>query len=193
MLNLNKKTIPTSKPKPPKETFPNIEALEGSAALLRDEARKNNITGKELALLLAHAAHETGNFKWLEEWSPSKNKIKYFSKKYDKKYQPKKAAILGNDQIGDGYRYRGRGFFQLTGKYNYKQVGDDLNIDLIKNPDLASNPKIAAKIAVWYWKNRVAPQAEDMTDLHQTTKPINSALRGLEDRKTYKKHYLSKE
>jgi predicted chitinase len=54
----------------------------------------------------------------------------------------------GNDQPGDGWKYRGRGFIGITFKGNYKQYGDRLGINLVGNPDLANDPKIAAKIGV---------------------------------------------
>lgn len=59
---------------------------------------------------------------------------------------------MGNDQPGDGYKYRGRGFIQLTGKKNYAHYGKMLGIDLVGNPDLANDPYIAAKIAAAFVK-----------------------------------------
>lgn len=59
---------------------------------------------------------------------------------------------MGNTEPGDGYKYRGRGYIQLTGKKNYAYYGKMLGIDLIKNPDLANNPLIAAKIAAAFVK-----------------------------------------
>jgi predicted chitinase len=61
---------------------------------------------------------------------------------------------LGNTQPGDGPRYKGRGFIQLTGRANYAAYGKKLGIDLVGNPDLALRPDIAAKIVVAYWKDR---------------------------------------
>jgi hypothetical protein len=55
---------------------------------------------------------------------------------------------LGNNQPGDGYKYRGAGFVQLTGKNNYRKMSDIVNIDLVNNPDLAANFPTAAKIIV---------------------------------------------
>ena len=60
---------------------------------------------------------------------------------------------LGNAP-NEGYKYRGRGYFQLTGKANYQKYGDMLGIDLVNNPDLANDPKIAADIAIAYIKDR---------------------------------------
>lgn len=69
---------------------------------------------------------------------------------FDYVYGDKNPAFkgYGNDQPGDGYKYRGRGFIGITFKTNYKKYGEKLGIDLVGNPDLANDPKIAAKIAV---------------------------------------------
>ena len=65
-----------------------------------------------------------------------------------------KGASLGNREAGDGYRYRGRGFIQLTGRANYRRVGQELGIDLENRPELASNdPNVMAAIAVNFFRN----------------------------------------
>jgi predicted chitinase/Ca2+-binding EF-hand superfamily protein len=61
---------------------------------------------------------------------------------------------LGNTQPGDGPRFRGRGYIQLTGRSNYRYYGKKLGVDLENNPDLALRPDIAARIVVEYWKDR---------------------------------------
>lgn len=68
---------------------------------------------------------------------------------------------LGNLTPGDGYRFRGRGPLQLTGRKNYQSYGDRLGIDLVKDPDRALDPPIAAKIfAKYFWLERVAAACE---------------------------------
>jgi predicted chitinase len=65
-----------------------------------------------------------------------------------------KGASIGNTQPGDGWRYRGRGFVQLTGRANYAKIGRQLGIDLENNPELASNdPNVMAQVAVQFFKN----------------------------------------
>lgn len=61
-------------------------------------------------------------------------------------------ANLGNTQPGDGPRFKGRSYIQLTGRANYRYFGNKLGVDLETNPDLALRPDIAARIAAEYWK-----------------------------------------
>jgi putative chitinase len=87
---------------------------------------------------------------------------------------------MGNDDAGDGYLYRGRGFTQLTGEDNYRAAGTALNLDLVNNPDLAAQPENASRIAVWYWQNRVP--AADRDDVSAATRAVNGGDNGLADR-----------
>ena len=61
---------------------------------------------------------------------------------------------MGNKAAGEGYKYRGRGYIQLTGKNNYADMSKKLGIDLVNNPDLANDPTIAYKIAIEYIKDK---------------------------------------
>jgi len=63
------------------------------------------------------------------------------------------AKTDGNSEPGDGWKYRGRGFLQITGKNAYKALGDYLKIDLVSNPDLLNSPEIAAKSIPWFFLN----------------------------------------
>jgi putative chitinase len=141
-------------------------------------AKASGLQGSELAAFMAQCAHETLDFKRLTEFGGSLD-----FRKYDPKYAPKKAKALGNKQVGDGARYKGRGFIQITGRYNYKRAGEELGIPLEKHPELAEDPAIAAKIAVWFWKHRVQPNVDNFKDTTGVTKQINPGLRGLENRK----------
>jgi putative chitinase len=68
---------------------------------------------------------------------------------------------LGNTQPGDGPRYKGRGYIQLTGRANYRTYGQKLGVDLEGNPDLANRPDIAARVTALYFKDRgLAPKAQ---------------------------------
>ena len=139
--------------------------------ILIQTAKQAGITGDELAQLLAQSAHETLNFTRMREAGTAE----YFTKKYE--HHRKTARILGNKVRGDGERYKGRGFIQLTGRDNYTRAGKALGLPLEANPELAAQPDNAAKIAVWYWQNRVAPKVQDFTNTKAVTKKINPALK----------------
>jgi putative chitinase len=87
----------------------------------------------------------------------------------------------GNDQPGDGYRYHGRGYLPVPGKDHYRAAGKALGLDLVGHPELAAEPEHAAKIAAWYWKNRVPPSARE--DVRSATEALNGKLYGLDDRR----------
>ena len=148
-------------------------------ALLQRAAKAAGIKGIELAQFMAQTNHESWDFSRLKEKGMGKG---YFAKKYDPKYAPHTAKILGNKQIGDGEKYHGRGFIQLTGRDNYRMAQDALNIPLLQQPELAERPDIAAKIAIWYWQTRVKPHINNFNDTKAVTQKINPALRGLQDR-----------
>ena len=156
------------------------------------------ITGEELAQFLAQTAHESHNFKTMVEYGDSdyfkKYEPKFLKDKKTKKVildpktkKPKnfnpKATTLGNTMPGDGEKYKGRGYIQLTGKYNYEQAGKALGLDLVKKPELVEKPEVAAKVAVWFWQNRVQPKVADFGNTKAATKPINPGLKHLDQRK----------
>jgi putative chitinase len=87
---------------------------------------------------------------------------------------------MGNDDMGDGYLYRGRGFTQLTGEENYRQAGAALALDLLGNPDLAASRDNASRVALWYWQNRVP--SDDRDDVTAAALAINGGDIGLSDR-----------
>jgi len=147
-------------------------------ALLKYQAERAGIKGTELAAFLSQCAHETMNFKRIVEFGGSLD-----FRKYDPKYAPNKAKALGNIKPGDGAKYKGRGYIQLTGRYNYKRAGEALGLPLEQNPELVEQPEIAAKVAVWFWKQRVQPKIDNFKDVRSVTKTINPGLKGLEDRK----------
>jgi len=149
----------------------------GPQAALTKAAQAAGIKGTELAQFMAQCEHESGNFAHLEELGG-----KNYLAKYDLTVNPAKAKALGNTQAGDGAKYKGRGFIQITGKANYASAGQALGIDLVSNPELAAKPDVAAKVAVWYWQNRVKPYVQDFSDTRGVTKRINPGLQGLQDR-----------
>lgn len=151
--------------------------LPNSAKILKKHAIASGITGAELIQLLAQAQHETANFTRTEEIGNRK----YF-KQYDPKFNPQKAKVLGNIKPGDGERYKGRGFLQITGRWNYREAGKALGLPLEAQPELLNRPDVAAKVSIWYWNTIVKPGINNFRDVRNVTKKINPGLSGLSDR-----------
>lgn len=145
--------------------------------ILKKAAERAGIKGNELAAFLAQCAHETMDFKYMKEIGGSLD-----FKKYDIRFAPNKAKALGNTKPGDGAKYKGRGYIQLTGKYNYKKAGDALGLPLAEKPELVEKPEVAAKVAVWYWKNRVQDKVDNFKNVKDVTREINPGLKHLDQR-----------
>ncbi len=94
------------------------------------------------------------------------------------------SSRMGNGpaESGEGWKYRGRGLKQLTGKYNYEKCGAALGIDLVGNPDLLLEPMAAARSAGWFWKSNNLSAFADVGDIKGMTKKINGGLIGYEQR-----------
>jgi len=155
--------------------------------VLKSVAQRAGLAGTELAAFMAQCAHETLDFKRLKEIG---GKLDF--RKYDPKHAPKKARALGNKFAGDGERYKGRGFIQLTGRHNYKVAGQALGLPLEQRPELVEDPAVAAQVAVWYWKHRVQPNVDNYNDVAAVTRMINPGMRGLQDRAENFKDYTSR-
>jgi putative chitinase len=92
---------------------------------------------------------------------------------------------LGNTEIGDGWKYRGRGLKQLTGRLNYRMCGDALGLNLIDDPDALAEPTAAALSAGWFWASRRPmgiEEAAENQDVAKMTKLINGGDIGLTQR-----------
>jgi len=89
----------------------------------------------------------------------------------------------GSEQSGDGWKYRGRGFVQITGKDNYKALSRHYDIDYVSKPDLLLNEPDAIKSAIWYWSRINGNKLADGDNLLAITKAINGGTNGLEDRR----------
>lgn len=87
---------------------------------------------------------------------------------------------MGNTKPGDGWKYRGRGLIQVTGKTNYEQVGKILGIDLVSNPDLLKDPTIALKSAIAWWEGNIPDSI--IGDVVRVSKRVNGGTVGLAHR-----------
>lgn len=149
------------------------------------------------ACFIGQCAHESGNFKTLQEnlnysaeglmktW-PSRFPTKEIASQYAR--QPAKIAgkvyngRLGNTSEEEASKFLGRGLIQLTGKENYERCGASINVDLVNNPDLLLDPKYAALSAGWFWNKKGLNELADAQEHGQITKRINGGLIGLDDR-----------
>lgn len=90
----------------------------------------------------------------------------------------------GDENSGDGWRYRGRGIFQLTGRANYAAAGSGLELDLTNKPDQVATPDGSVRSALWFWKMRGCNEAADQDDAEAVTRLINGPARdGLTQRR----------
>lgn len=149
--------------------------LLGAAMAVHAPAHGITETAARLANFLGQAAHETGGFRLLRElWGPTKAQRGYEGR-----------TDLGNTQAGDGYRYRGRGIFQLTGRANYREIGASIGQPLETNPELAERPDIAVLTACRYWQSRGLNALADQGLEDTITRRINGGTNGIAERRVY--------
>ena len=150
------------------------------------------------ASFIGQCAHESGNFKTLQEnlnysaeglmktW-PSRFPTKELADQYAR--QPAKIAgkvyngRLGNTSEEEASKFLGRGLIQLTGRENYANCGSALGVDFIGNPNLLIEPKYASLSAGWFWNKKGLNSLADAKDYETMTKRINGGLHGFDDRK----------
>lgn len=89
---------------------------------------------------------------------------------------------MGNNLNGDGWKYRGRGLIQITGKDNYRRCGQSLRLDLLRYPELLEQPPYAALAACWFWAANGLNALADSGDLKAITQKINGGQNGAADR-----------
>ena len=178
-------------------------------AQIPDTAAKFGIdTPLKLAHFLAQCGHESGGFKVVNEnLNYSASGLRGLFSKYFKEaglaesYQrnPQKIASrvyggrMGNgpESTGEGFKFRGRGYIQLTGKDNYTAVGKAINEDVVSNPDLVAT-KYPLLSAAWFFSKNCLRRCVDASDATVTsvTKCVNGGTIGLPDRlKHFKEYY----
>jgi putative chitinase len=168
---------------------------------------KYDITNeKRVAGFLAQCAHESNNFKFLKEnLNYSADGLKRIFPKYfkdvdpnDYARQPEKIANRvyanrmnnGDEDSGDGWKYRGRGVIQLTGCDNYSRFSKDMDKSLEEVVEYLETIEGAIMSAAWYWNSRKINIAADNNDIVKMTKLVNGGTIGLEDRKKHYAHIL---
>ena len=120
------------------------------------------------AYFLAQLAHESGSLQYVREIASGGA--------YEGRHD------LGNTEIGDGIKYKGRGLIQITGRNNYQRVADALGIDCVAKPELLEIAEYAARSAGWFWATHNLSASADANDIRTNTKIINGGYNGLQDR-----------
>lgn len=141
---------------------------------LQEAMRENGITSRlQEAAFLAQLGHESGDLRfWEEIWGPTPAQRGYEGRR-----------DLGNTEKGDGFRFRGRGPIQITGRANYRRYGAILDVDLEAHPELAALPEFGFRIAATYWRVRGLNDLAERQEFVTITKRINGGTTGIEDRK----------
>jgi len=167
---------------------------------LNDTFAKYGIdTPKRQAAFIGQAQHESNNFKSLEEglsysasrlmavWPsrfPSLDVANQYAnnpeKLANKVYGGR--ADLGNTEDGDGFKFHGRGIFQLTGRSNVTTCGNALGQPFAEHPELLLEPEWACMSAGWFWNKKGLSSLADDEQWETMTKRINGGLVGLDDR-----------
>lgn len=157
----------------------------------------NNVNRQ--AAFIGQCQHESANFKALQEnLNYSANGLKsvwgsrFPTDEVANKYARNPNMIAnkvyanrmgnGDEESGEGWKYRGRGLIQCTGKDLYKTLSDALNINLIDDPDMLLEMPFASMSAGWFWNKRSLNELADKKDYKEMTKRINGGFNGLDDR-----------
>ena len=175
-----------------------------------DTAKKFNITNPlRLAHFLAQCGHESGGFKSVSEnlnySADGLKKIfgKYFPGNLNESYakQPEKIASRvygsrmgnGDESTGEGFKFRGRGYIQLTGKQNYTNFAKFIGEDTVSNPDLVATKYPLASAAFFFDSNKlwsICDKGSDVATVTAVTKRVNGGTIGLPDRiKHFNEYY----
>jgi predicted chitinase len=128
-------------------------------------------TRRRAAMAVAQMAHESAGFRTTTEYASGAA------------YEGRED--LGNIRPGDGRRFKGRGYIQITGRANYRAVSKALGHDFLARPADLAKPRWAAKASCWWWKNAGCNQIADRGDFVALTRRINGGVNGLADRRRY--------
>jgi putative chitinase len=174
-----------------------LQAYVEPLKLISEKYQINTV--ERLAAFLAQLAHESGGFNFVQEnLNYSSQGLQTTFKKYFPTLQstasyarnPQKIASKvyanrmgnGNEQSGDGWKYRGRGLIQLTGKDNYARFATSINKTLDETVEYLSTIQGAVESAAWFWSTNKLNEIADKNDFVTLTKRINGGTIGLAHR-----------
>lgn len=129
-------------------------------------------TAGRQAAFLANVGHESGGLHWVVElWGPTIAQQRYEGRR-----------DIGNTQPGDGFRFRGRGLLQTTGRANYAALSKALGVDFVADPDRLAQPVDAARSAGYFWQSNGLSAFADKGDFLTVVKRVNGGFSGLSER-----------
>ena len=180
------------------QTFPSAGLSAGVfVPVLNTAMNRFHISGvNRIAAFVAQVGHESGQLTRLVEnlnysadalrktW-PSRFDANLASAVARKPEQIANIAYgnrMGNAAPGDGWKYRGRGLIQITGKNNYRACGEALGLGLIAQPDLLEKPQHACMSAAWFWATNGLNTLADAGKFDAITQRINGGQNGSADR-----------
>ena len=180
------------------QILPNAGPVVGVfVPVLNGAMNRYQIVGtKRIAAFIAQVGHESGQLKLLvENINYSADALrKTWPARFDVELgnavarKPEQIANIvygnrmGNTAAGDGWKYRGRGLIQITGKNNYRACGEALALDLIAQPELLEKPQHAGMSAAWFWATNGLNTLADSGNIDAITQRINSGQTGAADR-----------
>jgi putative chitinase len=185
------------------------------AAALNDSMREFAIESRlQAAHWLAQLAHESAEFTRIVEnlnytrperivevwpsrfWLPSAKQPEQPPGKRDARAFVRAPILLasyvyagrngnGNEATADGWKYRGRGPIQLTGRSNYARAGQALALPLIETPEIVTDPDAGARVAAWFWSDKRLGPLADLNEIEAITSKVNGGTHGLDERRHY--------
>ena len=160
--------------------------------------KRDITTPQRQAMFLSQLAHESGNFQFTSEnlnysadalrrvfgkYFPTDAEAQRYARQPERIANRVYANRMGNgsETSGDGWKYRGRGLMQLTGKDNYAAFARDNNNNALQNPDDVADPEMAVESAGWFWATNRLNQLADTGDVKAVRRRVNGGFNGLED------------
>jgi len=134
------------------------------------------------AAFLAQLAHESGSFRYMEEIASGSA---YEGRRDLGNHEQEAIDAAAAHGTTPGRFYKGHGPLQITGYYNNRDAGMALDLDLINEPNLLTQPEHGCRAAAWFWKSRGLNEAADAGKFELITRRINGGLNGYEDRLAY--------
>lgn len=148
-----------------RDAMPGLSSRWDDLGLLNQALREESITTpRRIAAFLGQVGLESLDFRYFEELASGSA------------YEGRKD--LGNTQVGDGVRFKGRGAIQLTGRNNYAKASKRFGVDMVARPEIAASPEYAYRIAAWFFSANGCNELADADDYNRISQKINGGKLG---------------